>query len=82
MEQQLQAELSTQITSLRSACQDADHDGMRDHLHQLKGISDYFRQTGIRRACDSLHQALTEDDRPAVLAVLDQLDAIVEPRQK
>jgi hypothetical protein len=55
---------------------------MRDHLHQLKGISDYFRQTGIRRACDSLHQALTEDDRPAVLAVLDQLDAIVEPRQK
>ena len=82
MEQQLQAELAAQITSLRSACQVADHDGMRNHLHQLKGISDYFRQTGVRRACDSLHQALTDNDRPAVLAALDQLDAILEPRQQ
>ena len=82
MEQQLQAEMTEQITSLRSACQDADHDGMHNHLHQLKGISDYFQQTGVRRACDSLHQALTNDDRPAVLAVLDQLDALLEPRHK
>ena len=82
MEQQLQAELTAQITSLRSACQDADHDAMRDHLHQLKGISDYFQQPGVRRACDSLHVALTEDDRPAALAVLDQLDAILEPRHE
>lgn len=77
MEQRLNTELAAQLAGLRAACQASDPAGIQDHLHQLKGMTDYFQLAEFRTGCDSLHQAAAAGDQAAMIAALDRLDAIL-----
>jgi two-component system sensor histidine kinase BarA len=77
MQQRLHAELAAQLASLRAACQASDHAEIQNHMHQLKGLTDYFQLAEFRAGYDSLHQAAADGDQLTIIATLDKLDAIL-----
>lgn len=77
MEQELYAELRAQLAGLRAACMADDQAAVRDHLHQLKGISDYFQLEDFRSGCETLYRAAAGNDLEAMISSLDRLDALL-----
>ncbi|MDX1697786.1 MAG: response regulator, partial [Thiohalobacterales bacterium] len=77
MEVQLHEDLVMQLSKLRSACMADDAAAIEDHLHQLKGIADYFQLAEFRAGCDSLYQAAAANDRQAMIRGLDRLNALL-----
>lgn len=69
----LHQEIATQLDSLRAACTTDNQHGLQDHLHQLKGIVEYFNITELKADFLQLQETIKTGAHEEILARLDAL---------
>ncbi len=72
----LHEELSVQLQGLRTALGDKDVEGMRDHTHQLKGLTGYFGLSGLHEKIGLFQRAVSAGEHAQGAAVLGELEAM------
>ena len=55
----LQQEVTAQLEALRNDCTAGNQPGIQDHMHQLKGLIEYFHMTALDSDFQQLQQAIT-----------------------
>ena len=71
----LREELASQLHALRTACQTSSTQDIQDHLHQLKGIVEYFRLDEFQSDFIQLSKAIAAGSRDEIAVRLDALEA-------
>jgi two-component system sensor histidine kinase BarA len=70
--------LRTELDAIRTAAQKRLPKATREHVHQLKGIVDYFRLDEFRSSFNALQQAVSAGEDETVLApLLDELESLI-----
>ena len=67
----LHHEVTSQLDSLRDACTSDNQQGIQDHLHQLKGLVEYFNLDELKSDYLQLQQAITTGAREEIIARLE-----------
>jgi CheY-like chemotaxis protein/two-component sensor histidine kinase len=70
--------MRTQLDGIRGAMQKHLPEDAREHMHQLKGIVDYFQLDDFRSSFDALQKAVSAgEDEPGVAALIDELEELL-----
>ncbi|MDH5514268.1 MAG: ATP-binding protein [Gammaproteobacteria bacterium] len=76
--ERLVSALRTEIDAIRSAVQKRLPEDTRKHMHQLKGIVEYFRLDEFSDCFNALQQAVSAGEDEATLAsLLDELESVI-----
>jgi two-component system sensor histidine kinase BarA len=73
----LHAELALQLDCLRAACSSGSQQDIQDHLHQLKGIVEYFNLAEFQSDFIQLREVIGSGCRDEIIIRLDALEAIL-----
>ncbi len=74
----LHDELSLQLQSLRNTFSDKDIEGMRDHVHQLKGLAGYFGLSVFHEKIGLLQQMVAAGEQAETDAMLAELEVMAK----
>ena len=74
----LRAELHSQLQALRSVCESGNQSGIQNHMHQLKGLADYFNLAAFRTGFEGLQRAVATGSKTDILAATDKLESLLE----
>jgi two-component system sensor histidine kinase BarA len=74
----LHAELTSQLGKLRDACATDKQQEIQDHLHQLKGMVEYFNLNELQSEFLQLREAIAAGSRNEIIIRLDALAATLE----
>lgn len=69
----LHHEVTSQLDCLRDACTSDNQQGIQDHLHQLKGLAEYFNLGDLKSDYLQLQQAITSGTREEIIARLEAI---------
>ena len=78
LDEQLHGELGNLIGEVRSAAQEDMTRDLHEHMHQLKGIVDYFRLDEFRQGFRQLQRAVESGQRTDILDRADALAGILD----
>lgn len=73
----LHRELETRLRALRQAIEAGDETGVRDEMHQLKGVVDYFALDAFHTSFHTLQAALRQGRTAEVEAAIDTLQRLL-----
>jgi two-component system sensor histidine kinase BarA len=71
----LAEEVTAQLQSLRAACQAGDQARMKDHAHQMKGLTDYFKFGELKSGLQQLQEAIIADDPDSITMMIDAIES-------
>ncbi len=75
--ERLVSALRTELDAIRNAVQKRLPEDMREHMHQLKGIVEYFRLDEFSDCFNALQQSVSAgEDATIVASLLDELESV------
>jgi two-component system sensor histidine kinase BarA len=77
LHQRLRRELENRLRELRQAYADCDEPAVQDHLHQLKGIVEYFELDEVGASFKTLHAAILSRHASTVESAIDRLESLL-----